>query len=79
MCNTFSKAELRFYQAITEMIQQMFLNKLEEKALLEVFKGKDKTQVEHLKMDQIREAYSEYQGRFVEKEEIDMILENCTV
>jgi hypothetical protein len=30
-------------------------------------------------MDPIREVYSEYQGRFVEKEEIDTLLENCTV
>ena len=44
-----------------------------------MFKSKDKQNTEHLKMDPIREAYSEYQGRFVEKEEIDIILENCTV
>ena len=30
-------------------------------------------------MDQIREAYAEFCGKFVEKEEIDSILEKCTV
>ena len=30
-------------------------------------------------MDQIREAYSEFCGRFVEKEDIDLILGKCTV
>ena len=30
-------------------------------------------------MDDIREAYSEYQGRFVDKEEIDEIIGNCNI
>ncbi len=30
-------------------------------------------------MDQIRDAYTEFCGKFVEKEEIDSILEKCTV
>ena len=30
-------------------------------------------------MDEIRDAYSEFCGKFVEKEEIDAILEKCTV
>lgn len=47
--------------------------------MTEVFRLKDPSGEGDLKMDTIREAYAEYQGRFVEKEEIDAILENCTV
>ncbi|CDW71305.1 protein kinase domain containing protein [Stylonychia lemnae] len=73
------QAELRFYQSICEMIQQHQINKEEEKAVTQVFRTKDPSGLGDLKMDQIREAYSEYCGRFVEKEEIDKLLENCTV
>jgi len=47
--------------------------------VVQVFRTKDPNGVGDLKMDQIREAYSEYCGRFVEKDEIDKLLENCTV
>ena len=30
-------------------------------------------------MDDLREAYYEYKGKFVEKDEIDSILNNCTI
>ena len=46
---------------------------------MDVFLTKDQTGEGDLKMDQIRDAYTEFCGRFVEKEEIDSILEKCTV
>lgn len=44
-----------------------------------MFLTKDQTGEGDLKMDQIRDTYTEFCGRFVEKEEIDSILEKCNV
>jgi Ca2+-binding EF-hand superfamily protein len=44
-----------------------------------MFLTKDPVGEGDLKMDQIREAYADYCGRFVERDEIDAILSGCTV
>lgn len=44
-----------------------------------LFDQKDTIGEGNLKMDQIREAYSEFCGRFVDKDEVDRIFEKCNV
>ena len=53
--------------AILKLIEQIKMNREEEKFLLTVFRHNDKDGEGDMKMDQIREVYSNYQGRFVEK------------
>jgi Ca2+-binding EF-hand superfamily protein len=53
------------------LLQLLTLSEAEEKYLRQLFRTRDETQEGYLKMDQISEAYAEYCGRFVEKEEID--------
>ena len=44
-----------------------------------VFKQKDESGEGNLRMDDIREAYTEYCGGLVEKNDIDAILSKCSI
>lgn len=62
-----------------ELIQLTILMEEETKMLLYVLKQKDESSEGLLKMDDIREAYSEYCGGLVENNDIDTLLSKCNV
>ena len=56
---------------LSALIQQLIINRQEEKILSDICKSKDTSGEGYLRMDDLREAFYEYNGRFIEKEEID--------
>ena len=74
-----SQSELNFYQAIGNLIQWTSLANEKTKMLLFVFLQRDESGEGLLKMDDIRDAYQEYCGGLVDKNEIDSMLSKCNV
>lgn len=72
-------AELRFYQSLSDLIQIVTVSQEESKLLTYLFHNRDQTGEGYLKIDDIREVYTEYCGGLIEPSTIDTNLSKCTI